>query len=47
MFTAKVKYGTDQFDVLVAHDSAELRKVPHQAVKNLSDAFPLMTAHFL
>ena len=38
---------THQLDVPVPNDGAELTQVPHQAVENLSDAFPLMAAHFL
>lgn len=38
---------THQLDVPVSNDGAELTQVPHQGVENLSDAFPLVAAHFL
>lgn len=40
-------YPTHQLDLPVAHDGAELAEVPHQTIEDVSDAFPLLTAHFL
>lgn len=37
---------THQFDVSVSNDGAELAQVPHQPVENLSNALPLVAAHF-
>lgn len=38
---------THQLDVSVANNGAELTQVPHHPIENLSDAFPLVAAHFL
>lgn len=38
---------THQFDLSIAHNGAELAQIPHQTVEDVSDAFPLLTAHFL
>lgn len=38
---------THQLDLPVAHDGAELAEVPHQTIEDVSDTFPLLTAHFL
>lgn len=36
-----------QLDLSVAHNGAKLAEVPHQTIENVSDAFPLLTTHFL
>lgn len=36
-----------QLDVSVSNNGAELTQVPHHPIENLSDAFPLVAAHFL
>lgn len=38
---------THQLDVPVSNNGAELTQVPHHPIENLSDAFPLVAAHFL
>lgn len=38
---------THQLDVSVANNGAELTQVSHHPIENLSDAFPLVAAHFL
>lgn len=40
-------FPTYQLDVSVSNNGAELTQVPHHPIKNLSDAFPLVAAHFL
>lgn len=39
-------YYTHQLDIPVPDDGTELTQVPHQPVENLSNAFPLVAAHF-
>ncbi len=38
---------THQLDLPVAHDGAEFAEVPHETIEDVSDAFPLLTTHFL
>lgn len=38
---------THQLDVSVSNNGAELTQIPHHPIENLSDAFPLVAAHFL
>lgn len=40
-------FPTHQLDVSVSNNGAELTQVPHHPIENLSDAFPLVAAHFL
>lgn len=40
-------FPTHQLDVPVSNNGAELTQVPHHPIENLSDAFPLVAAHFL
>lgn len=40
-------FPTHQLDVSVSNNGAELTQVPHHPIENLSNAFPLVAAHFL
>lgn len=40
-------FPTHQLDIFVSNNGAELTQVPHHPIENLSDAFPLVAAHFL
>lgn len=46
MFRYLQLFSTHQLNVSVSNDGTELTQVPHYPIDNLSDAFPLMAAHF-